>query len=224
MIIRWIVQHTWKLLKWLAVGIVLYGIAGLLGSLIPIQGEEPEAVGVQIFVVSNGVHTDICLPVSNSLQNWHQTFDVDAVFPGRTVRYLCFGWGDLNFFVNTPTWADLTPKTALKALLWPSQTAIHLTAWSQEPDVHTRCRRLFLSEEQYLRLCSFLASQIALDDNGRPIPVGQGYSGSDAFFLANGSYHLFRTCNEWTSEGLREAGVQTALWAPYAQSVMVHLP
>ncbi len=224
MILRWLVRHTWKILKWLATGIGLYLLLGFLGSLIPLQGEEAEEAGTQVFVVSNGVHTDICIPLSNPYQDWTQVFNIRETFPGRQVRYLCFGWGDQNFFVHTPTWADLTPKTALKAVLWPSKTAIHLTAWSHAPEVHTRCRRLFLSQDQYRRLCRFLLDHLTLDDQGQPIQVGNGYSGSDAFFAAEGHYHLLRTCNEWTSEALRKAGIQTALWAPFAQSVMVHLP
>lgn len=224
MIIRWIARHSWKLVKWLFVGTALYLVIAVFTSLIPLRGEEPAQVGVQVFVVSNGVHTDICVPVSNSLKDWRNTFSLQEEFPGRTVNHLCFGWGDLGFYVNTPTWSDLSPRTALKAMLLPSQTAMHVTPWSHEPEVHTRCRRLFLSNEQYRRLCAFIEEHIQLDEAGKVSRVGRGYGGGDAFYLANGSYHLFRTCNEWTSEALHEAGVQTGIWSPFAQSVMVHIP
>ena len=224
MIIRWLARHSWKILKWFLTGIALYFLVGLIASLIPMKGDEPSQIGVEVFVVSNGVHTDICLPVSNNIQDWRSLFSLEKEFPGRSVTYLCFGWGDLNFYVNTPTWADLKAKTAIKAILWPSKTALHVTPWTHEPEVHTRCRRLFLSEEKYKALCNFIEVHIELKEDETVDRIGRGFGGGDAFYRASGSYHLFRTCNEWTSEALHVAGIQTPVWAPFAQSVMMHLP
>lgn len=224
MIIRWLTRHSWKILKWFLTGTALYLLAGILCSLIPLQGEKPKSIGVQVFVVSNGVHTDICLPIRNNIQDWRDLFPLEEEFPGRTVRYLCFGWGDLNFYVNTPSWADLKVRTSLKAIFWPSETALHVTPWSNEPEVHTRCRRLFLSEDRYRKLCDFIEAHLLLESTGGAHRIRRGFGGGDAFYQSKGSYHLLRTCNEWTSEALHVAGVQTAIWAPFAQSVMMHLP
>jgi hypothetical protein len=40
------------------------------------------------------------------------------------------------------------------------------------------------------------------------------------FYEANGPYSAFYTCNSWTGEALRAAGVKTGLWTPLSQSVM----
>ena len=224
MIIRWLIGHFWKFAKWLLFGVVAYLLAGIAGSLAPLGGEARSSAGIQVFVVSNGVHTDLCLPINNAIKDWRGTFPPQTAFPGREVAYLCFGWGELNFFVNTPRWSDLTAKTALRAILWPSAAAMHVTPWSQEPLVNTRCRRIFLSEDQYRRLCGYIEESFALSESGMVQDLGKGYGGGDKFYAAIGAYHLFNTCNEWTSRGLHLTGIQTALWAPFAQSVMLHLP
>ena len=50
-----------------------------------------------------------------------------------------------------------------------------------------------------------------------------GYSDSDLFYEANGSYNLIGNCNEWTGAALRHAGVRMGLWTPLAGSVLDHL-
>ncbi|MCU0344879.1 MAG: DUF2459 domain-containing protein, partial [Ignavibacterium sp.] len=34
-------------------------------------------------------------------------------------------------------------------------------------------------------------------------------SGKIIYYKANGSYHLFNTCNTWLAKGLKEAGIDT---------------
>jgi len=75
----------------------------------------------EIYVVSNGVHTDIILPLESIntqiIQNLH-------LHPNT--KYVAFGWGDKGFYLNTPTWGDLTFSTAVNALFLKSQSAIHV--------------------------------------------------------------------------------------------------
>ncbi len=224
MIIRWMLRRFWKFIKWILLGIGLYAVVAFCLGLIPLPGEAKPELGVLIFVVSNGVHTDFCLPVEHPLQDWRGLFPLEREFPGKEVRYLSIGWGDLEFFTKTPTWDDLKISTALQAAFWPSKSALHITPRSQEPQINTRCRRLFLSEDQYRRLCTFIKEHIILAEDGTASRIQAGYGGGDMFYHAKGTYHLIRTCNEWTSQGLHRAGIQTALWAPFPLSVMVHLP
>ena len=48
----------------------------------------------------------------------------------------------------------------------------------------------------------------------------RGYERSDAFYPASGGYSALRTCNEWTAQGLRAAGVKMGAWAPVPWGVM----
>ena len=94
--------------------VVLFFIFAFVLSSIPVkssmaQAPQPDAT-VEIFVTSNGVHTDIVVPVSTSLIDWrdkiplHHFRNIDSSY-----RYLAFGWGDRRFYMETPEWDDLKP-------------------------------------------------------------------------------------------------------------------
>ena len=50
--------------------------------------------------------------------------------------------------------------------------------------------------------------------------IGRGYGWSDTFYESRRAYHFVRTCNEWTGEALRTAGVRMGVWTPAEQSIM----
>ena len=79
-----------------------------------------------VYLRSNGVHVDFVLPYSSLSPELKKLNE-----PSDIASYISFGWGDKNFYLNTPTWSDLTLKTTLKALFWKSETLIHLTRYSQ---------------------------------------------------------------------------------------------
>jgi hypothetical protein len=49
--------------------------------------------------------------------------------------------------------------------------------------------------------------------------AGYAYGSTDAFFEADGSYHLLNTCNSWVGRGLRKAGIKVP-W----MSLLPHTP
>ena len=99
---------------------ISYIIAALILSSISVDRKmEPQASDTSIYISSNGVHLDIILPkenINNSL-----LADLKHT-PGE--EYLSFGWGDENFYLNTPTWGDLTFKNAFGALFLKSTTVM----------------------------------------------------------------------------------------------------
>ena len=60
-------------------------------------------------------------------------------------------------------------------------------------------------------------------ENGRPLTIPRKeihpVYGKALFFPARGSYTLLFTCNNWTSRGLKQAGIGTHLWTPLAWHV-----
>ena len=48
----------------------------------------------------------------------------------------------------------------------------------------------------------------------------RGYAGYDAFYTARGHYSAIRTCNAWTGDALRYAGVRIGRWTPFPVTVM----
>jgi uncharacterized protein (TIGR02117 family) len=131
--------------------------------------------------------------------------------PRYAGRYLWFGWGERDFYLNTPTWAEVSPLTVLRAAVGSGRTLVHVDHLL-EPYADGRPVRL--SPAQYARLVRAIRAQFA---GGQPIP---GYDVADVFYLARGRYDAVRTCNWWTGELLAEAGVRVGAWTPFSATVM----
>lgn len=140
--------------------------------------------------------------------------------PSRAGNYLAFGYGNREFYLNTPAWKDLTARRALGAAFGNGPSLIH-AYHERDPQSDQDRRPVVLSRDQYRRLSAFILASFDRDKTGRTIPlIGRGYGADDVFYEARGGYNLFYTCNEWTGSALRAAGVRIGLWTPFSQSVM----
>ena len=82
-----------------------YLTIALIGASLPINTDyNPENGEIEIFIISNGVHTDICLPVETTLINWTEFIDTKT-FSGihQNPQFISIGWGDKGFFLDTPS-------------------------------------------------------------------------------------------------------------------------
>lgn len=195
----------------------LYAAAGVAGSLVPVNREwrQPQA-GVRIYVIDNGIHTDLVLPVFAESDGWSnlvrpQDF-ADPASLGAT--HLAFGWGDRDFYLNTPTWWDVNPLRIGKAAAGAGSSVMHVERIG-EPRVGPGVRALVLRPHEYARLAAFIRASFGTDR----APV-RGYGGADVFYVARGRYSLFDTCNNWSGAALRQAGVRMGAWTPFPWSVM----
>ena len=179
--------------------------------------------GIEIFVITDDIHTEFVVPVVSDKMDWRRWFPADH-FPARQPikSHLSIGWGDRGFYLETPTWSDLTLAAALRASFWPTPTVVHVE-YLDRPEPASDCRRLVLAPDNYERLVDHIRGSFDLN-HSRPIQiVGEHYRVTDAFYRARGSYHAFRTCNNWTGRGLRVCGVKCGLWTPLPRAVMFHL-
>lgn len=204
---------------------LLYLLAALVGGLIPANaGWEPPRQGVTIFVETNGVHTWIVMPAMRPEMDWRRLAPAsDIGDPRRAGDHVAIGYGNRDFYLNTPAWKDLTLRRALGAAFGNGPSLLHVYH-ERGPAPSADRRPIVLSPAQYRRLAAVVASSFALGADGRTIALrGRGYGASDVFYEAKGSYNLFATCNEWSGAMLRAAGVRTGLWTPFAQSIMWRL-
>ena len=205
---------------------VLYFLAALILGLIPANAGWREAKqGVTIFIRTNGVHTWIMVPKVTPQADWR------AMLPGEHLKeqgwglgsHVALGYGNRQFYLETPTWGDLTMKNAFLAAFGQGRSLMHADH-DHDPQPNNYQRPMVLTPHEYRRLVGFLRASFQRDANGRTIPLlGRGYGGSDMFYEAVGPYNAFITCNEWTGAALRHAGVRTGLWTPLAQSIMWRL-
>ncbi|MBR9998000.1 MAG: TIGR02117 family protein [Cyclobacteriaceae bacterium] len=205
--------------------ILVYFVASLLLGYIPVNTgfTQPEN-GTDIFIRSNGVHTDFVLPMVNDHMDWRSYFD-PADF-GRKMQfapYIAFGWGDRGFYLNTPEWSDLTPGTAIKAMFIHSPSAMHVTLYGQ-PDPGKHTRKIRVSPAQYIMIRNYILDSFITDPNGRPVRIDHpGYGTADLFYESALSFHLFRTCNVWTNNGLIRSDIRTSAWTPFDKPILYQL-
>ena len=205
---------------------VLYLLAALLLGSLPANRHWHEArQGVTIFVRTNGVHTWIMVPKITPQMDWRPLVPGEHLADPRWGRgdYVALGYGHRKFYLETPTWDDLTAANALRAAFGAGPSLMHA-----DHDFHPRAgpdqRPIVLSPDEYRRLVDFARASFRYDAEGRTIPVlGRGYGGSDMFYEAVGPYNAVYTCNSWTGQALRAAGVKTGLWTPLSQSIMWRL-
>ena len=229
---RWTANRR-RALAWLlriVAGIVAipigYFVLGAILSAVPanVAWRQPEQ-GITIYVRSNGVHTWLVMPKLTPEMDWRPYAQPAHLRNPRwgNADHVAIGYGNRDFYLNTPTWDDLSFKTAGLALAGNGTTLLHVEHIDRpRPDEYQRPLRL--TPNQYRRLVGFIQRRFRLDSGGRPIPVlGRGYNEWDMFYEANGGYSFVLTCNEWTGRALRQAGVRVGLWTPFEQSIMWRL-
>ena len=205
--------------------VALYFAAAFVLVLFPTQGQPGSAPVVNAFVYSNGVHTDLVFPIRAQGVDWSQAFPAQhlAQVP-HDAAYIAIGWGDREFYLNTPRWQDLTASRALYALSGSGRTLLHVSHL-READLQNGMHALPLSAQQYTALVNHVERALVRSSAGPGVNVpGQHYGAHDAFYEANGAYNLFTTCNVWVGRGLAQAGVKVSAWTPLASQVVWHLP
>jgi uncharacterized protein (TIGR02117 family) len=199
--------------------LTLYLAAALIGSLVPVNRgwSEPDE-GVTIYLADNGIHSDIVMPARAQGLDWSPLFPKSEFAPSnRGARWIAFGSGEERVYLNTPTWWDLTPATIWAALT--GSRRVNHVEWLATPSYAVR--ELRLRPEEYRRLWAALRADFQLDPQGRPIRVDHpGYGCCDAFYWSGGRFSALSTCNSWTADKLRLAGIETSLWPPFPNGLL----
>jgi uncharacterized protein (TIGR02117 family) len=209
----------------LSAPVLAYLAAMVVLGLLPANAGWVEAEeGVVVFVNTNGVHTGIGMPVVNEVMDWRPLMPTAHLREPIAADYVFVGYGHRAFYLETESWADLSPRLALDAAFGGGAALVHVDH-VQGPGEGAEQRALTLSKEEYRRLVAFVRARFTLDAAGRTVPLlGRGYGAHDMFYEAEGGYSLWLTCNEWTGRALRAAGVRMGFWTPLEQAVMWRLP
>ena len=212
-----------KLLK-----ITLYTVLGLFGFVavyliaaftipsISISAESSSDQNITIYILTNGVHTDIVVPIKSADKDWSKEISFKHVVkPDTNARWVAFGWGDKGFYLNTPTWAELKFSVAFKAAFALSSSAIHATFYNSLQE-SSSCKKIQISRQQYVRLMRYIDNSLEKDANGVVINIktNANYDDHDAFYEAKRRYNLFYTCNTWANNALKACGQKACLWTP----------
>lgn len=200
----------------------LYVLSALTLPYIKINKDfQNKQEGIKIYVISSGVHTDLVVPAKTIYKDWTLTFPLDSFdVKDGTRSYIGFGWGDKEFFLNTPNWSDLKATTAFKAAFGLNETAMHVHYMKEIKKESAQCIPLIIDAISYTKLLSHIETSF-IKKEGSFIKIQHpGYGQCDRFYEATGSYSLFKTCNVWTNNALKEIKVQTSFWSPLAGPLM----
>lgn len=203
----------------------IYVVLSIILSLIPISSEEvKEEKIIPIYIYTNGMHTDLVLPVKNTQKDWSKDLPFENIRSQKTdFRYIGIGWGDKGFYLDTPTWAELKVSTAVEAAFWLGDSAMHCTYYREMKEGED-CKKIILTTTQYKRLVNFIQNTFDRDEKGDFIFIKTDavYGDDDAFYEAKGSYSFIKTCNTWANSALKAAGQKAALWTPLDEGIFWH--
>ncbi len=155
--------------------------------------------------------------------NWSREIKyANTIAKDTTYQYLGIGWGDKEFYMNTPTWSQLKLSVAFKAVFGLGEAVMHTTYYKEMAE-NEDCRRIVISDEQYSQLIRYVTDGFKKDTNGHfiNIPTNMTYGYSDAFYEANGHYNLFFTCNTWVNNALKVSGQKCCLWAVFDTEIFL---
>jgi len=208
-------------------------LVGLLLGAIPVPARSPPAgqdTGTHtIYVISNGFHSAIALPAdvrvavpaaAGERRELLEAFDLGADdFPvdSNLVHYWQFGWGSKTAYTSLRAVRDLTPAIAVRALAL-DVSVMHvqpLAALEAGPGIY----QVDLSAAQLDALVATIASSFA---QTTPIAeITQGFG--DRFYPGRGRFSPIRSCNTWTGQRLRAAGLGMGTWTPIAATLEPNL-
>lgn len=192
-------------------------------SRISVSGEITENPDIVIYIITNGDHTDIVVPVKSAKIDWNEKIKFSNIISkDTTYSYLAIGWGDKGFYLDTPTWSQLKFSVAFKACFGINTTAMHTTFYYTMTE-NDQCRKILINEDQYQRLIDFMIDRFKTDSSGNFINIKTNatYGNSDAFYEAKGRYSLFYTCNSWANDALKAAGQKACLWTAFDTGIFL---
>jgi len=192
---------------------VLYVLISVVLTLIPVNTKPSQEVKNKfIYLNTNGVHLDIVIPKKELKGDF-----VKGVKMKVGDKFISFGWGDRNFYINTPTWNDLTFKVAVRAMFLKSATLMHVTKYQE---IENDWIKIPVSSKQLQDLITYCNTSFNTTDN-HVIRVGtHHYGANDEFYEAEGSYSMFKTCNTWANSAVKATGLKTGYWTPLDKGVL----
>lgn len=155
--------------------------------------------GTVIYVIRRSWHTDIGFDVADLAA---PLSGVHSALP--TAHYLLFGFGDRHYLINK----DRSVGGLLGAL-WPGPGVILVTGLTGTPGRafgEQQVRRITLSTSQAHRLQEFVWNSLRRSAGAVQVLAPGPYDDS-TYYAATLRYSGFHTCNTWTADALKAAGL-----------------
>ncbi|WP_162652438.1 TIGR02117 family protein [Lentilitoribacter sp. Alg239-R112] len=200
--------------------ILIYGAFAIIGAVWISDNynlkEAPQ--GQKIYVSSNGFHSDIIVPISDQILSKLPIKSED--FPNKLIdsQYLIIGWGSKTAYTSLLELTDMSASILAKSLFF-DDSVIHVQPYNKELE-NSALKAITLDEIHFEKLLKFIANTFYYNAAGQSeLVINASHGFGDVFFKAAPKYHIFYSCNVWTGEALREAGLIMGIWTPFTQSL-----
>jgi hypothetical protein len=161
--------------------------------------EEPASQADVVFVLQHGWHTDLAIP-TQVLRGNMTVFQ--RIFPG--LKVLVIGFGKRTFMM-----APVTTSGDLVIGPFPGKGAILVVGLKGPPSLAYDDgvqASVILPAGGPERLSEFIWQTLSIQD-GKPVPIREGFFPGSMFYATQVEYAGTYTCNTWTADALHAAGV-----------------
>lgn len=153
-----------------------------------------------LFVVSHGWHTGLVVRNADiAPDSWPE------IAPFNAYEYVEVGWGDRAFYQARETgFGD-----ALGAALAPGPSALQVVGFDGAVAANfpmSEVIALPIAADGLTKLVATIRASYEHDAEGKAIALGPSLYGDGFFYASSERFHLFNTCNSWTSRALQTAG------------------
>ncbi|WP_299676347.1 DUF2459 domain-containing protein [uncultured Tenacibaculum sp.] len=184
--------------------ILLYIGISILISFITVNDEPLVNQTKFVYLSSNGIHLSIIIPKQNLSLDLNNELQLKP-----TDNFIRFGWGDENFYMNTPTWADFKFKYAFGALFLDNQTLIEVSSHRFQ---QKKWVKVPVNETQLFKLNVFISETFQVNKKEEKIILTQTMYPNSKLYKAKGSYSPLKTCNTWVNDGFKSSGMKASYW------------
>ena len=208
------------LIGWPFLAIGLYMIAALVGSYLPANSERRQpSEGIDIFVETNGVHVSLILPMAAAGEDLSDLIRPDQLLNRELYgTHAMIGWGHGAVYRNAETWGDVKSGDVGSAIFGSNDTMLHVYHLV-EPRPLPHRKMLRVSTAQYRLIVEQVRKAFQLNRQRHSVAY-PAYGPGNLFYDSVGHYDAFNTCNTWTGDLLRKAGIRIGVWTPLPGGVM----
>ncbi len=165
-------------------------------------------------------HTEIIMDIAPFSVKFRDTFP--DLLPKDARGYIAFSYGDRDFMMDKGGFDDINLTLALRGLFLNTPALIkvgHYRDFYRE-----KCQKILLTKKALTLLVQSILDSF-VQREGSVVAYHDSYHRYYIhYYLAKEPYNLFHTCNAWTGDRLREAGVKMPYWTPLAQNITSQLP
>lgn len=204
--------------------ILIYLTCAFIFSRITIEGNKEKNSIHSVFLMKSGIHVDFLLPISNEFKDWQEEFSISNTrSKDSTYKKIAIGWGSKDFYMNTPTWDDLTLKIFLISNFGLGSSAIQVKYYTDTLPKDSKITSLKLSNNQYKKLVKYIETSLKRSKTNNSsfiLPKNpKVLTENNSFYDAKQTYSLLLTCNTWINNGLKASGQKACLWTPDAGGI-----